>query len=133
MSFEFVSYFGFRASSFLFSSLGALSAFARDGSHPIPDSHRAKTPRSQRSSFRFLPWRALRLRERPSLSDSLNPNSTENFKYVWLAFSNQIVSNTGFESPCSTKGKTTASPPCGVMDRSSTGETPSVLRPCSGW
>jgi len=32
------------------------------------------------------PWRALRLCERLSLSDFLNPNSTDNFKYVWLAF-----------------------------------------------
>jgi len=31
-------------------------------------------------------WRALRLCERSSLSDTLNPNSTENFKYVWLVF-----------------------------------------------
>jgi hypothetical protein len=31
-------------------------------------------------------WRPLRVCERPSLSDSLNPNSTENFKYVWLGF-----------------------------------------------
>jgi len=43
MSFKVVSYFGFRASSFLFSFLGALCAFARDGYHPIPDFHRAKT------------------------------------------------------------------------------------------
>ena len=64
--------------------LGALCAFARDGSYPIPDSHRAKTPRSQRSYFRFLSWCPLRLCESHYLSDSLNPISTENSKYVCL-------------------------------------------------
>ncbi len=31
-------------------------------------------------------WRALRLCENHRLSDSLNPNSTENFKYLWIVF-----------------------------------------------
>ncbi len=31
-------------------------------------------------------WRPLRLCERSSFSDTLNPNSTENFKFVWLVF-----------------------------------------------
>ena len=31
-------------------------------------------------------WRPLRLCERSSFSDTLNPNSTENFRYVWLVF-----------------------------------------------
>ncbi len=42
------------------------------------------------SNFGFrilvLPWRPLRLCASHRLSDSLNPNSTENFKYVWLVF-----------------------------------------------
>jgi len=45
-------------------------------------------------------------------------------------FRNQVISPTGFESLCSTKGKSYRFfPPCGVMDRDSTGETPSVLCP----
>ncbi len=39
-----------------------------------------------RISIFVYPWRPLGLREKPSLSDSLNPNSTEYFKYVWLLF-----------------------------------------------
>ncbi len=31
-------------------------------------------------------WRPLRLRASHRLSDSLNPNSTENLQYVWLDF-----------------------------------------------
>ncbi len=42
---------------------------------------------------------------------------------------NQVIPTTGFE-PCGRpKGRAAASPPCGVMDRDSTGETPSVLCP----
>jgi hypothetical protein len=49
-SFEFVSDFGFRASSFLFS---VLCAFARDDSLPNPDLSPVNTPSSQSLGFRF--------------------------------------------------------------------------------
>ena len=42
---------------------------------------------------------------------------------------NQVISNTGFESPCSTKGESYRFSPGGVMDRDPTGETPSVMCP----
>ena len=42
---------------------------------------------------------------------------------------NQVISNTGFESPCSTKGKSYRFSPLWVMDRNSTGETLSILYP----
>ncbi len=39
----------------------------------------------------------------------------------------QVISTTGVEPRGRPKGRATASPPCGVMDRDSTGETPSVM------
>jgi len=85
MSFEFVSYFGFRASSFLFSILGVLC-----------DSTVLTTLSPSKGTFAARPVEflldrkyvgfAVKLFHSAShrLSDSLNPNSTENFKYVWL-------------------------------------------------
>ncbi len=50
---------------------------------------------AKKNIFLFLrTWRPLRLCERPSLSDPLNPNSTENFKYVWLALVNGFLRRT---------------------------------------
>jgi len=46
-------------------------------------------PRRQDRKENFLdppPWRPLRLCESNRLSDSLNPNSAENFKYLWTVF-----------------------------------------------
>ncbi len=43
----------FNRTTSTFSELGVLCAFARDGSHPIPDSHRAKPPRPQRMKSEF--------------------------------------------------------------------------------
>ena len=60
--------------------------------------HRARTslsdllliaPRRQDRKENFLdppPWRPLRLCESHRLSESLNPNSAENFKYLWTVF-----------------------------------------------
>jgi len=42
---------------------------------------------------------------------------------------NQVISTTGVEPRGRPKGRATASPPCGVMNRDSTGDTPSVLCP----
>jgi flavin-dependent dehydrogenase len=46
-----------------------------------------------------------------------------------ITLSNQVISNTGFEPPCSTKGESYRFSPRGVMDRNSTGDTPSALCP----
>ena len=46
-------------------------------------------PRRQDRKENFLdppPWRPLRLCESHRLSESLNPNSAENFKYLWTVF-----------------------------------------------
>jgi hypothetical protein len=42
---------------------------------------------------------------------------------------NQVISNTGFGSPCSTKGENYRFSPGGVLDRDSAGETPPA---CAG-
>ncbi len=39
---------------------------------------------------------------------------------------NQVILNTGFDPRVRPMGRAAASPPCGVMDRDSTGETPSA-------
>ena len=57
---------------FYFSKLGVLCAFARIILYPI-------LPLFSELGV---------LCEMPSLSDSLNPNSTENFKYLWTVFVN---------------------------------------------
>ncbi len=67
LSFGFVSNFGFRASSFLFSFLGILC--------PVEYSHVRGVSVAPVTVFNGVTHR---------LSDSLNPNSTENFKIVWL-------------------------------------------------
>ncbi len=56
--------------TFLILLLGALCAFARVILYPI-------LPLFSELGV---------LCEMPSLSDSLNPNSTENFKYLWIVF-----------------------------------------------
>jgi hypothetical protein len=53
-------------------------------------------------------------------------------KTLWIiamGLVDQVISNTGFESTCSTSGESYRFSPCGVMDRNSTGETPSALCP----
>ncbi len=42
---------------------------------------------------------------------------------------NQVISTTGFEHRGRPKERATTSLPCGVMDRDSTGEIPSVMCP----
>ncbi len=52
------------------------------------------------SNFGFrilvLPWRPLRLCASHRLSETLNPNSTENFKYVWLDL--RVLLGSGIET-----------------------------------
>ncbi len=76
LSFRFVSIFGFRVSTFVCSW------------RPLPRG----IPTRPRSSCSPV---ALFHRASHRLSDSLNLNSTENFKYVWLAFNNSGISKSG--------------------------------------
>jgi hypothetical protein len=66
LSFRFVSNLGFRVSNFV---LGILC--------PVEYSHVRGVSVAPVTVFNGVTHR---------LSDSLNPNSTENFKYVWLEF-----------------------------------------------
>ena len=117
LSFGFVSNFGFRASSFLFSFLGILcpveyfhgrgvsvapvtvfhgashrlsdSSFLLRQAGPEPflcqDKLRRREAKTAKKTILILFLGVLCvLCESHRLSDSLNPNSTENFKYVWL-------------------------------------------------
>ncbi len=70
----------------LISELGALCAFARGLVYPIFSSSRqdAKTAKKYISLW-LRTWRPLRLCESDLFPDSVNPNSTANFIYVWLA------------------------------------------------
>jgi len=57
-----------------------------------PEQSRRDDKTAKKNIFLYLrTWRPVRLCAIHRLSDSLNPNSTENFKYVWLGFMPEVI------------------------------------------
>ena len=57
-----------------------------------PEQSRRDAKTAKKNIFLFLrTWRPLRLCASHRLSDSLNPNSSENFKYVWLGCMPEVI------------------------------------------